>query len=287
MLSVLIADDEAVARARLRRLLTQCPDVALVAECADGREAVGAVERLRPDLVFLDIMMPELDGFGVVSELAGHEAPHVVFVTAYDAHAVRAFEVNALDYLLKPVDAERLRATLDRARGRTAGGASGAPVDQRRLLALLEELAAARRAPAGPTATPAPADASAGVPALPRLGERLLVRGEGRMYFVRLSDVDWLESSGNYVTLHVGDARHQVRERIGALACRLDPRRFARIHRTTIVNVDRVREIQPWFSGDAVVILHSGRKLRLSRLYRAALEETFGLGLSRAARDAE
>jgi two-component system LytT family response regulator len=272
MLSVLIADDEAVARARLRRLFAQSPDVAVVAECADGREAVAAVERLRPDVVFLDIRMPELDGFGVVDALAGegagggHQAPHVVFVTAYDAHAVRAFEVNAVDYLLKPVDAERLRATLDRVRRRDAAGGRAPAPDQRRLLALLEELVAAR-------------------PASARLGERLLVRGEGRMYFVRLSDVDYLESAGNYVTLHAGEARHQVRERIGELARRLDPRRFVRIHRTAIVNVDRVREIQPWFSGDAVVILHSGRKLRLSRMYRAALEETFGLGLSRAARE--
>ena len=273
MLSVLIADDEAVARARLRRLLASWPDVAVVGECADGRAAVDAVERLRPDLVFLDILMPELDGFGVVDELAGHEAPHVVFVTAYDAHAVRAFEVNALDYLLKPVDADRLRASLDRARRRTAG--ANAPDDRGRLLALFEELASGRRGDA------VAVDATAAEDAPSRLGERLLVRGEGRMFFVRLSEVDYLESAGNYVTLHVGEVRHQVRERIGELARRLDPRRFARIHRTAIVNVDRVREIQPWFSGDAVVILHSGRKLRLSRTYRAALEETFGLGLSR------
>ena len=280
MPSVLIADDEAVARARLRRLLASWPDVAVVGECADGRAAVDAVERLRPDLVFLDIMMPELDGFGVVDELAGHEAPHVVFVTAYDAHAVRAFEVNAVDYLLKPVDADRLRASLDRVadRGRQRDGRGSAPDERRRLLALFEELAAERRADAPPAAGDPRATASA-PPA--RLGERLLVRGEGRMYFVRLSEIDYLESAGNYVTLHVGEARHQVRERIGELARRLDPRRFARIHRTAIVNVDRVREIQPWFSGDAVVILHSGRRLRLSRMYRAALEETFGLGLSR------
>jgi two-component system LytT family response regulator len=270
-LRVVIADDEAVARSRLRRLLGAHSDVTVAAEAADGRSAVDAIVTQRPDVVFLDIRMPELDGFEVLAELAAGETPAIVFVTAFSDHAAKAFDVNALDYLLKPYDPERLAETLDRARQRRRSGDGG-----RQLLAAVEEIAreqrALRKAVSSGTSAPAPDAMNAAVRRLP---ERILVSRRGHGVFVTLQDVDYIESSGNYVRLHVGAAEHRLRIRLADMEQQLDPSRFARIHRTVIVNVGRVAEIQPWFSGDAVVILRDGTKLRLSRHYRGAIESTF------------
>jgi two-component system LytT family response regulator len=257
---VVIADDEAVARARLRRLLAGEPEMRIVAECADGPAAVAAIEEHEPDLLFLDIQMPGLDGFGVLGAVRTAPLPVTVFVTAWDEHALRAFEVNATDYLLKPVDEERLAESVRRARLRIARTDSA----DDRVLALIRDLGG----------RPGPADAAG--PA--GYAERLLIRGRSRLYPVRTCDVDYAESSANYVRLHTGAQEHMLREPIGELARRLDPRRFVRIHRTTIVNVERVAEVQPWFSGDAIAILASGKKLRVSRAHRLALERALASG---------
>jgi two-component system LytT family response regulator len=273
-LRVVIADDEAVARSRLRRLLSAHADVTIAAEAADGRSAVDVIVTHRPDVVFLDIRMPELDGFEVLAELAAGETPAIVFVTAFSDHAAKAFDVNALDYLLKPYDPERLSETLDRARERRRSGDGG-----RRLLAAVEEIAKEQRALRRAVSSGDHAATNGVTPALVarRLPERILVSRRGHGVFVTLQEVDYIESSGNYVRLHVGADEHRLRVRLSDIEQQLDPARFARIHRTVIVNVGRVAEIQPWFSGDAVVILRDGTKLRLSRHYRGAIESTFAL----------
>jgi two-component system LytT family response regulator len=276
-LRVVIVDDEAVARSRLRRLLAAHDDVTIAAEAADGRSAVDAIVRHRPDVVFLDIRMPELDGFEVLEELAAGEKPAIVFVTAFSDHAARAFDVSALDYLLKPYDPDRLAETLARARDRRRTGDDGG----RRLLVAVEEIAKEQRAlrravaSAGEVKPGASLETSAR-----RLPERILVQRRGHGVFVSLDDVDFIESAGNYVRLHVGTEEHRLRVRLSDIEQQLDPMRFARIHRTVIVNVARVAEIQPWFSGDAVVILRDATKLRLSRHYRGGIESRFALDTS-------
>ena len=280
-LRVVIADDESVARSRLRRLLAAHPDVVIAAEAADGRAAIDAILSHRPDLVFLDIRMPELDGFEVLASLGPSEVPSVVFVTAFSEHAPKAFDVRALDYLLKPYEPERLADTLERARDRrTVGEDHG-----RRILSAVEELAREQRALRHAVATRREASPLAAVQATAEHGSsvgaarfpsRILVTRRGHGVFIALDDVDYVDSAGNYVRFHVGGQEHRLRMKLSDAEHRLDPARFVRIHRTVIVNVDRVAEIQPWFSGDAVVILRDGTKLRLSRHYRSLVESTFG-----------
>jgi two-component system LytT family response regulator len=250
----LLVDDEPLARQRLRGLLADHADIELVGECSDGQQAVAAVQRLKPDLLFLDVQMPELDGFGVLEALAGALPPVVIFVTAHDRFAVKAFEVHALDYLLKPFDKDRFGAALARAKGQVRLGKSAAAED--RLMALLES-AHQRR---------------------PTL-ERLIVKSAGRVSFVRVQDVDWIEAAGNYVRLHVGKEEHLLRESLTGLEAKLDAKRFVRIHRSSIVNIDRIRELQPAFHGDYVVILDSGAELTLSRNCRDKLQECLGESL--------
>ena len=262
-LSVVIADDEAAARARLRRFMADEPDVQIVSECEDGRSAVAAVLEHRPDLVFLDVRMPELNGFQVLDSLPREAIPHFVFVTAFKDYALDAFAVDALDYLLKPFDSARFKETLQRARQRIADRSDRGPaLDAIRQLGRLRAdlQAAMSRLPANGESSDAPA-----------MIDRITVKSDGRVMFVKAADVDFIESAANYVKVHVGAQSYSVREKISALADRLDRRQFARIHRTTIVNVDRIREVQPWFSGDAIVILRDGQKLRLSRMYRRTL----------------
>ena len=280
-LRAVIVDDEAVARSRLRRLLTAHPDVTIVAEAADGRAAVDAIVTHKPDIVFLDIRMPELDGFEVVAELAPGEVPAIVFVTAFSDHAAKAFDTNALDYLLKPYDPERLAESLDRARDRASRH------DGRRILAALDELAREQRALRQTIASrhdgPLLSNATSG--SARRYPDRLLVSKRGHGVFVATNTITYVESAGNYVRIHVGPDEHRLRIRLTDIEQQLDPARFARIHRTLIVNVSAVAEIQPWFSGDAVVILKDGTRLRLSRHYRGAIESTFGLARGMGALD--
>jgi two-component system LytT family response regulator len=244
----LIVDDEPLARRRLRTLLRSEPDIDVAGECGDGRRALAAILEKEPDLVFLDVQMPELDGFEVLEAVGAKHLPAVVFVTAFDAHALRAFEVHALDYLLKPFDRDRFRKTLDRARADISARRSGA--SSQGLLDLLAELKSSTKTQ-----------------------QRLVVRAAGRVIFLSTAEIDWIEAAGNYVRLHVGKESHLLRETMNAIGQRLDPQKFLRIHRSTIVNVERVREMQPWFRGDYVVLLRDDTKLTLSRNYRERFDQ--------------
>lgn len=269
---VLIVDDEALARQRVRRLLQQETDVELVGEAETGPQAVSMIRTLQPDLVCLDVQMPGLDGFGVLRALDGTPKPMVLFVTAYDEHAQQAFDVHAIDYVLKPVEPARFHAAFERARR-----AQSQAVAAERLGELLEtvkrltEVASEPTPGLLPTAPLMPATRDAMVPGAPS-ASRLLVKQDGRMVFVKTEDIDWIEADRNYVKVHVGATTHTIRERISHLEETLDRRIFARIHRSTLVNLNRVREMQPWFSGDYIVILADGTKLRLSRHYRDRVE---------------
>jgi two-component system LytT family response regulator len=243
-LSAVLVDDEPPAREKLARMLAAHEGIRVVGEAGDGPAAVALIEDLRPDLVFLDIQMPGLNGFDVIEALDLPALPRVIFVTAHDEHALRAFEVRALDYLLKPVDAERLGEAVARV------------------------LEPDRLAP----------DARSVLDALPgarRPLERFLVRLRGRMILVPARDVDWIGAAGNYVELHVAGDVHLVRGTLQELEQRL-PESFVRIHRSSIVNLDRVRELHPWSHGDRLVVLDDGTELRLSRRYRDRLEGVFG-----------
>ncbi|MET0398371.1 MAG: LytTR family DNA-binding domain-containing protein [Longimicrobiaceae bacterium] len=262
----LVVDDEPLARRRVLRLLRGEPDAEVVGSAASGDEAVEAVHALAPDLLLLDVQMPGLDGFGVLDALGPEAMPYVVFVTAYDRYALRAFEVHALDYLLKPFDPGRFHRAFGRARERIRRRETRE--HRRRLIGLLGDLAA--RGAGGDE--PAAADAPPPV-------ERLLVRAEGRILFLRVGEIDWVGARGNYAELHVGPEAYLVRETMAELEARLDPRRFLRVHRSTIVNLDRVRELRPWFGGDYRVSLLDGTELHLSRLYRGRAAERLGMAL--------
>jgi two-component system LytT family response regulator len=252
-LRAIIVDDEPLARDAVRIALADDADVEIVADCEDGEHAVTAIQELRPDLVFLDVQMPGLDGFDVVEAIGVAAMPLIVFVTAYDAHAVRAFEVNAVDYVLKPFDDRRFAEAVDRAKERWRTRDVGAA--EARLTTLLRDL--------GRDAT--------SVVAVPKTVQRFMVRRNDRTVVVRTDEVDWFEGDGNYVRLHVRGESFRLRVTIRSLSEQLDPSQFARIHRSTIVNVGRIKEIQPWFGGDYVAILHDGQRLRVSRTFAADL----------------
>ena len=248
-----IVDDEPLARDWLRLLLAEEPGVILAGEAGDGREAVTKVKAAKPDLLFLDVQMPELDGFDVLRALDKDALPVVVFVTAYDQHALKAFDVHALDYLLKPFERNRFRVAMERARERLAprGGEAAA----RRLVELLElESLGAKAGTRG----------------------RVAVKTNGALKLVRLADVDFVEAAGRYVTLHVGKEQHLLRETMNDFEARLDPEVFARVHRSAIVNIDRIKELQTESHGEVTIVLEGGRTLRWSRSYRERLETLLG-----------
>ena len=243
-----IVDDEAPARTRIRQLLKGELDFEIVAECANGREAVERIIGEKPDVVFLDVQMPRLNGLEVCEAICSAPTqPLIIFVTAYDEHALKAFELHAVDYLLKPFDRERFQMTLKHARDqlRRATGLSAV----RRLEALLEEL-------------------RPGV----REKERLVFKENGRVIFVRTESLDWIEADGNYVRLHAGSESHYVRATLGKLEAQLPPANFMRISRSAVVNLERVKELQPLFYGDYVVILQNGSRLNMTRNYRDRVE---------------
>lgn len=268
---VLIVDDEPIARRRMRRLLRLEDDVEVIDDVGSGREAIEAIQRDRPDLVLLDVQMPDVDGFGVVDALGVDRMPPTIFVTAFNEYAVRAFDVHAIDYLLKPFDTDRFRAAFVRARVHLEQRSSAE--QGRKIRALLEQVlgegavASVDRAPNGASPATAPAAAAP----RHRFVDRLMVKHDGRVFFVKVTDVDWFEASGNYVRIHTGKVSHLIRETMQRVEAQLDPSMFVRIHRAVIVNLDRIRELQPWFAGDYVVILRDGRQLKLSRTYREHL----------------
>lgn len=251
----LIVDDEPLGRELVRHMLAAHRDVAIVGECANGEQALAALKRHAPQLVFLDIRMPRLDGMALLQRIEPNPQRLIVFITAHDGYAIKAFEAHAFDYLLKPFDQERFDHTLARVRAR------------------FEELAAAqlgksvRHLLAGPVAAPNAAP------------ERIIIRESGRVYFVGVPDIEWLEASGNYVALHVaGGKSHLVHDTMANLAARLDPARFVRIHRSTIVRIDRIKELQPHFNGEFVVIMKDDTRLKLSRSYLETARTALGLG---------
>lgn len=238
---VLIVDDEPLARRGARARLEQIRDVEIAGECASGREAIAEIERSRPDVVMLDVQMPEVDGFGVIDAIGPGHMPLTIFVTAFDAHAIRAFDANALDYLLKPIDDERFRVAVERARQRLA------------------ESAVAR--------------AKGLEGALGSLGDRRIVlRDGGRVLLFDQADIDWLGADGDYVRVHAKGRSHLLRHTMGAMEARLDPARFARVHRSAIVNLARVAEIRRRGDRDYQLVLLDGTKLKLGRSYRARIE---------------
>ena len=245
-LRVLIVDDEPLAREKIRSMLKGDPEVEITADCANGQEAFAAIRKSTPDLIFLDVQMPQMDGFALLQAMSPENMPMVIFVTAYDQYALKAFDVYALDYLLKPFDRERFQKALHRAKDQIKRE-RGSDLNQR-IMTLLEELKAK-----------------------PAYLSRLAIKTGGRVLFVKTEEIDWVEAEGNYVCLHIGKERYMLREPMSALENRLNPKTFLRIHRSSIVNIDRIQELQPWFHGEYRVILRDGTQLMLSRGYRDKL----------------
>ena len=250
----LIVDDEPLARRNLRVLLEKDPQIEIVDECRNGREAVKAIKALSPDLIFLDIQMPELDGFDVLARVGPERIQAIIFVTAFDQYALKAFEVHALDYLLKPFDDERFAFALRRAKSQIEAREINRV--SKRLLALLEERESQRESSTSDK----------------NYLTRLMIKSAGRVVLLKVDEVDFIEADGNYAKLHVGRKAHLLREKMHDLEGRLDPAKFVRIHRSVIVNLDRIKEMHPHFNGDYIVVLEDGRQLRLSRTRRENLE---------------
>jgi two-component system, LytTR family, response regulator len=258
VIRTIIADDQRLAREKLRTLLASEEDVKVVAECSDGKQTVSAIRRLRADLLLLEIQMPGMDGFQVLNELSPDEMPAVIFTSAYDQYAVRAFEVRALDYLLKPFDLERLQHAIEKARVEL--NKSQDRQITHRILNLLSQLKSEITSSSSPDGL-------------------LVIRAKGRVVFVKLSEIDWIEASANYVRLNAGKESHLVRESMSRILERLNPSHFVRIHRSTIVNFQQIKELIPVNSGEYVVVLKSGKELSCSRGYRAELENMIEKGL--------
>lgn len=259
MIPVMIVDDEPLGRELVRHLLAAHKDMQVVGECGDGEKALVAIKRHRPEVVFLDIKMPRLDGMKLLDQLPGEQRPLIVFITAHDTYALRAFDAHAFDYLLKPFDRERFDLALDRVRDR------------------LRQLKAAQlgervRGLFAPESGPPDSHGSK------TFDERIVVRENGRVSFVAAADIAWVEATGNYVTLHVAEGKsHLVHETMAAMEARLDPAKFVRIHRSTIVAIARVRELEPHFNSEFVVVLHDHTRLKLSRTFAAAARRALGL----------
>ena len=247
----LIVDDESLAREKVRNFLLRDPQFEVVGECSNGPEAIAAIQESLPDLLLLDIQMPQMDGFSVLEAISSNRLPHVIFVTAYDQYALRAFEFHALDYLLKPFDWDRFEQTLQRAKDQLFKERSSQ--FNRGIQALLDQLKEQ-----------------------PRYLDRLVIKSSGRVFLLKTDEIDWIEAEGNYIRLHVSKESHLLRETISTLESQLDPKVFLRIHRSTIVNLNRIKELQSWFHGEFHVILKDGTQLLLSRTYREKLEKVLG-----------
>jgi two-component system LytT family response regulator len=235
----LIVDDEPLARKRVRRLLADEPDISVIGECGAGREAIKVIQETPPDLLFLDIQMPGIGGFDVLQSIREEQMPIIIFITAYDQHALKAFEVHALDYLLKPFKQERFKQAVNRARTHMANGSRAADPG---LAALIRKLRPDRN-----------------------YLVRFMIKSSNRVVFVKANEIDWIESAANYALLHVGDKAHLVRETMQALEARLNPKIFQRVSRSVIVNLERVKELQPMGKGQYIIILANGKQLTMSR----------------------
>jgi len=248
---VVIADDELLARKFIRRMLKQDAEVEVVAECSNGADAVVAIRKEKPDLVFLDVQMPEMDGFAVLDAVRLDHLPEIVFTTAYESYAIRAFELHALDYLLKPFDQVRFKAALKYAKERFQ---SQHEEDKRLQVGTLLESIRAQQ----------------------EYLDRIIIRADGRITFLQTREIDWLEADDKYVHLHTGKGARMVRQTLSAMESQLDPKKFLRVHRSTMVNVDRIKELQPLFNGEHSLILEDGTRLTLSRKYKDKLFELLG-----------
>ena len=244
MIRTLIIDDVALARERIRRCLADDPQIEMVGECDNGEKAVADIRSLAPDLIFLDVQMPALDGFGVLDALKEERSPAVIFVTAHNEYAIQAFEVNALDYLLKPVDCERLSKAVERAKTRLAQSVRGDEFGNR-VRAMLEDLKSGSK-----------------------FVKRLTIKLTGRTILLPTEEIDWIETYGNYLKVHAGRESHLVRGTMQSLETKLDPEKFVRVHRSIMVNVEKVKEIHPRSNGDQDLVLQNGKQLMLSRNYR-------------------
>jgi two-component system LytT family response regulator len=242
-IKVLVVDDELLGRERIRSLLREHADIKIVGECVNGREAVEAIQDLKPELVFLDVQMPRINGFEVVEIIGAENMPAVIFVTAYDEYAIPAFEINAVDYLLKPFDEERFEKAVERAKREIKRQESPTEIKEN-LRELLKE-----------------------VKTEPQFLKRIPVKSARGTTFVLTEEIDWISASGHYLELHIGNETHLIREKLSVIETKLDPRIFMRIHRSTIVNVDRIKSLHPMFNGDQLVILKNGRELNLRRNY--------------------
>jgi two-component system LytT family response regulator len=254
----IIADDEHLARKKLRLLLDSEPTVQVVAECQDGQQTIGAVHAHKPDLLLIDIRMPDLDGFQVLTKIAADEMPVVVFTTAYDQFAIRAFEAHALDYLLKPFERERLHHAIERA------SAELLKSHNRDLTSRILDLLAKTAEPRIESR---------------QVDDRMVIRSGGKVVFLDVKEIDWIEAAANYVKLNVGKDSYLLREGIGSVSERLDPDRFVRIHRSVIVNVRKIKELQPCDSGEYIAVLKNGKELSCSRGYRTQLQRLIGKNL--------
>ena len=259
-IKVLVVDDELLGRDRIRSLLSEHADIKIVGECVNGREAVNALHNLAPDLVFLDIQMPKMDGFQVIEEVGVERMPVTVFVTAYDEYALRAFEVHALDYLLKPFDPDRFDTALQRAKTFVRQQKLGEISES--LFALLKEIKPKSNELLSET------DKAAQQKTI----DRVVIKSGGRIYFLRVEEIDWVEGEGNYLSLHSASGTHLIRETMGSFHAKLDPKKFLRIHRSTIVNIDRIKDLQHLLNGEYLISLTSGQRLRSSRGYRHELQ---------------
>jgi two-component system, LytTR family, response regulator len=255
VIRTIIADDEHLARKKLRVLLDSEPGMQVVAECQDGQQAVSAIQTHRPDLLLIDIRMPDIDGFQVLKQIAPDEMPVVVFTTAYDQFAIRAFEAHALDYLLKPFDRERLHHAVERARAELL------KVHDRDLTGRILDLLAKNIEPKIESK---------------QVDDRMVIRAGGKVVFLDVKEIDWIEAAANYVKLNVGKDSYLLREGIGSISERLDPDRFVRIHRSVIVNVRKIKELQPCESGEYIAVLRNGKELSCSRGYRTQLQRLIG-----------
>ena len=244
MIRTLIIDDVALARDRLKRCLASDSEIEIVGECDNGAQAVADIRSLAPDLIFLDVEMPAMDGFGVLEALEDERSPEVIFVTAYDEYAIQAFEVNALDYLLKPVDCERLSKAVERAKSRLAQSSRDDHLDGR-IRAMLEDIKTGSK-----------------------FLKRLTIKLTGRSILLPTDEIDWIETHGNYVKVHAGRESHMIRGTMQSLETKLDPEKFVRVHRSVIVNIEKIKELHPRSNGDQDLVLQNGQQVVLSRNYR-------------------